>query len=329
MTGPSGGRPTVVVMGASADEPPPGIDRAASIATLAFAPTPELLAEGVAVADAVFAWRSNGVSLPDAWPKVGNLRWVQAASAGVDWILFPELIESEVILTNARGIFDRSIAEYVIGLMLVFAKGFVGTMERQRRKEWAHRETEMLGGKRLLVAGAGPIGREIGRSARDLGMRVRAVARTARGGDDVFESIAETGRLTEAVGWADYIVNALPSTPATRHVFAEDVFAAMPTGARFINIGRGSTVDELALTQALREGRIAGAALDVFEEEPIPADSPLWDAPNTIVSPHMSGDFEWWREAVVDLFVDNLERFAADRPLRNVVDKRLGYVSER
>ncbi len=329
MTYPRGERLTVVVMGASADEPPPGIDRATSIATLAFAPTPELLAEAVEFAEAVFAWRSNGVSLPDAWPKVGDLRWVQAASAGVDWILFPELVESDVILTNARGIFDRAIAEFVIGLMLAFAKGLVGTVERQRRKEWAHQETEMLGGRRLLVAGAGPIGREIGRSARALGMRVRAVARTARDGDDVFEAIAETGRLTDAVAWADYVVNALPATPATRRVFAEDAFAAMCTEARFINIGRGATVDERALAEALRDGRIAGAALDVFEEEPLPENSPLWDAPNTIVSPHMSGDFEGWREAVVDLFVDNLERFATGRPLRNVVDKRLGYVAER
>jgi phosphoglycerate dehydrogenase-like enzyme len=317
------------VMGAAPDEPPPGIERATSIAALAFAPTREQLADDIADADAVFAWRSDGVSLPGAWPKAGSLRWVQAASAGVDWILFPELVESDVILTNARGIFDRAIAEYVTGLMLLFAKGFVGTAELQRQGQWGQRDTEVLTGKRLLVAGAGPIGREIGRSARTFGMQVRGIARTRRAGDDVFDAIDDTGHLIQALGWADYVVNALPGTPATRHVFAEEAFAAMRTGARFINIGRGATVDEVALVDALHQGRVAGAALDVFEEEPLPADSPLWNAPNTFVSPHMSGDFEGWREAVVDLFVDNLERFATGRPLRNVVDKRLGYVAER
>jgi phosphoglycerate dehydrogenase-like enzyme len=321
-------RPTVVVMGATAEEPPPGIDEAATMADLSFAASAPALAEVIADADAVFAWHSVRELLPEVWPKAGGLRWIQSASDGVDWLLFPELVDSDVVVTNARGIFDPAIAEYVVALMLAFAKGLLGVVEGQRQREWRHRPTELLGGKRLLVAGLGPIGRAIGRAGRNLGMEVRGVGRRARSGDDVFESIAGTDGLVAAAGWADYVVDALPATPATRHLFDASVFGSMRRNARFINVGRGTTVVEGALIDAIREERIGGAALDVFEREPLPSDSPFWELPNTIVSPHMSGDFEGWLEAVVRLFVENLRRFAAGRPLLNVVDKREGYVVE-
>jgi phosphoglycerate dehydrogenase-like enzyme len=321
-------RPTVVVMGATAEEPPPGIDDAATMADLSFAASAPALAEAIADADAVFAWQSHRELLPEAWPKATRLRWIQSASDGVDRLLFPELIDSDVVVTNARGIFDWAIAEYVVGLMLAFAKGLLGVVEGQRQREWRHRPTELLAGKRLLVAGVGPIGRTIGRAGRDLGMEVRGVGRRARSGDDVFESIAGTEGLAGTVGWADYVVDALPATPRTRHLFDASVFGSMRRSARFINVGRGTTVIEEALIDALREERIGGAALDVFEREPLPSDSPFWELPNTIVSPHMSGDFEGWLEAVVRLFVENLGRFVAGQPLLNVVDKREGYVVE-
>jgi phosphoglycerate dehydrogenase-like enzyme len=321
-------RPTVVVMGATAEEPPPGIDEAATMADLSFAASAPALAEVIADADAVFAWHSVRELLPEVWPKAGGLRWIQSASDGVDWLLFPELVDSDVVVTNARGIFDPAIAEYVVALMLAFAKGLLGVVEGQRQREWRHRPTELLGGKRLLVAGLGPIGRAIGRAGRNLGMEVRGVGRRPRSGDDVFESIAGMDGLAAAAGWADYVVDALPATPATRHLFDVTVFGSMRRNARFINVGRGTTVVEGALIDAIREERIGGAALDVFEREPLPSDSPFWELPNTIVSPHMSGDFEGWLEAVVRLFVENLRRFAAGRPLLNVVDKREGYVVE-
>jgi phosphoglycerate dehydrogenase-like enzyme len=321
-------RPTVVVMGATAEEPPPGIDEAATMADVSFAASASALAEAIADTDAVFAWHSVRELLPEVWPKAGRLRWIQSASDGVDWLLFPELVDSDVVVTNARGIFDRAIAEYVVGLMLAFAKDLLGVVEGHRQREWRHRPTELLAGKRLLVAGVGPIGRAIGRAGRDLGMEVRGVGRRARAGDDVFQSIAGTDGLAAAAGWADYVVDALPATPATHHLFDASVFDSMRRSARFINVGRGTTVVEGALIDAIREERIGGAALDVFEREPLPSDSPFWELPNTIVSPHMSGDFEGWLEAVVQLFVENLRRFAAGRPLLNVVDKREGYVVE-
>jgi phosphoglycerate dehydrogenase-like enzyme len=200
-------------------------------------------------------------------------------------------------------------------------------LERQRRHEWRHELTEPVRGKRMLVAGVGGIGRAVARDAVALGMQVRGVGRTSRGGDELFGVVLGIDELAEAVGWADYVVDVLPGTAATHHAFNARIFGSMRPGGRFINVGRGTTVDEAALIEALRAGSIAGAALDVFEREPLPADSSLWDLPNVIVFPHMSGDYAGWRESAVELFLENLLRFVRGEPLRNVVDKRLGYAA--
>jgi phosphoglycerate dehydrogenase-like enzyme len=313
-------------MGATLDDPPPGIGVIADAVDLAFADEVAALAAALPGSDVLFAWRPRGAMLSDAWEHAGDLRWIQSASAGVDALLFPELVRSHVIVTNARGVFDAAIAEYVVGVILLFAKGMVGVLDAQRRHEWRHRETERLEHKRVLVAGTGPIGRAIARSCAALGMQVRGVGRTPRHRDAEFGRVFAAEDLAEAAGWADYVVNALPATAETRHVFDAEVFGAMSPGARFVNVGRGSTVDETALVRALEQGRIGGAALDVFEEEPLSADHPLWAMPNVVVSPHLAGDFAGWRESAVELFVGNLERYLTGKPLRNVVDKELGYV---
>ena len=316
----------VVVMGATLEDPPPGIGVVADAVELAFADEVKALADALPGSDVLFAWRSRGRLLSEAWDHAGGLRWIQSASAGVDGLLFPELVRSPVVVTNARGVFDDAIAEYVVGLILLFSKGLAGVLDAQRRAEWRHRETERLEQKRVLVAGTGPIGRAIARSCSAMGMQVRGVGRTARARDNEFGKVFAAEDLAQAVGWADYVVNALPATDVTRHMFDAAVFGAMDRGARFINVGRGSTVDESALVRALHEGGIGGAALDVFEEEPLPAEDPLWALPNVVVSPHMAGDFAGWRESVVELFVRNLERYLTGRPLLNVVDKERGYV---
>jgi phosphoglycerate dehydrogenase-like enzyme len=313
-------------MGATDEDPPPGIGAIADTVDLVFADDVRTLAEALEGAGVLFAWHPRSELLSGAWESAGDLRWIQSASAGVDNLLFPELAASHVVLTNARGIYEDAIAEYVLGLMLVQAKGLTAVFERQQRREWQHRETERLERKRVLVAGVGPIGRAIARNGAALRMSVRGVARTARSGDDVLVEITTVEQLTDAVSSADYVVNALPSTDETHHVFDHAVFEAMNPWTRFVNVGRGSTVDERALIRALETGQIAGAALDVFEEEPLPHDSPLWTMPNVIVSPHMAGDAAGWREGVVELFVRNLERYLTGRPLLNVVDKTRGYV---
>ena len=313
-------------MGATADAPPPRIDVVSEVVALSFADTSEALADVLQGADVVLAWRPRSSLLRPVWPKADGVKWIQTASAGVDALLFPELVESHVVVTNARGIFDRAIGEFVLGAMLAFAKGLPGMLDRQARREWEHRDTETLSGKRVLVAGVGSIGREIGRLCGAFGMTVRGVGSTARGKDDVFRIVYGPDELAEACRWADYIVNALPGTEGTKHLFDGKVISAMRPTARFVNIGRGTTVDEAALVGALRDERLAGAALDVFEQEPLPPDSALWELPNVIVSPHLAGDFAGFREAIVELFVQNLERYLTGLPLENVVDKQRGYV---
>jgi phosphoglycerate dehydrogenase-like enzyme len=313
-------------MGATAESPPPGIGVIADAVELAFAGTVEDLAGALEGADVLFAWRPRSGLLEPVWEHAGDLRWIQSASAGVEDLLFDDLVRSPVVLTNARGVFDDAMAEYVLALLLMLAKGLPGVLERQRRREWRPRDAEQLSGKRLLVVGVGSIGRAIGRRCKAAGMTVRGLGRAARGRDDVFGRVQGAEELADACAWADVVVDVLPSTAETHHRFDEAIFAAMQPSARFVNVGRGSTVDEAALVHALEDGRIAAAALDVFEQEPLPEDSPLWDMPNVIVSPHMSADFAGWRETLVELFVENLQRYLTGRPLKNVVDKELGYV---
>jgi phosphoglycerate dehydrogenase-like enzyme len=315
---------TAVVVTGSKENPPPGIDALSGRAEIRFAGSAGEAADAFDGARVALLWDHGKEVLEAGWESARELQWVQASSAGVDAVLFPALVESEVRLTNARGIFDESIAECVIGLLLAFVVDLPGILDRQRERRWEHRYTDRLGGSSLLVLGAGSIGRAIGRKAAALGMRVRAVARTSRS-DGVFGEIAGIESLRELLGDADYVVNALPLTPQTRHLVGTLEFAAMKPSARFVNIGRGATVDEPALVAALQEGVIAGAALDVFEEEPLPASSPLWAMPNVIVLPHMSGDFRGNEVALVDLFLENFDRFEKGEPLLNLVDKRLGY----
>jgi phosphoglycerate dehydrogenase-like enzyme len=212
----------------------------------------------------------------------------------------------------------------VLGFLLAFSARILESA-RRAPGEWVSDPVRLLRGTLALVVGAGSIGTETGRLLRSAGLRVRGIARDVRAPDDVFESIAGPGSLQKELALADHVVNVLPITPATRRMFGAAQFAAMKPSAVFVNIGRGGTVDEPALVEALRGGVIAGAALDVFEVEPLPAESPLWLMPNVLVSPHRAGDHEGWERDVVELFVDNLRRFVAGEQLRNVVDVGLGY----
>ena len=316
-------RPIVVILGPR-DEPPPGIERAHEQAELRSAHGDIELRDVLPGADALFFWRASRRDLEAAWDAADRLRWIQTASDGVDGLLFPALIAADTIVTNGRGIFDDAIAEWVIAALLGFATRIPESFAAQRQHRWISGETERLAGSKLLVVGPGPIGRAVATRARALGMDVAAVGRTSRP-DDHFGQIRAVAELTHAVAEADVVLDTLPLTPETRHLFNADVFAAMRPTARFVNVGRGATVDEPALIRALQAGQLAGAALDVFETEPLPADSPLWDLPGVIISPHMCGDFQGWENVAVELFLDNLGRFARGEDLRNRVDKHAGF----
>ncbi|GAB3684713.1 D-2-hydroxyacid dehydrogenase [Salinisphaera aquimarina] len=264
-------------------------------------------------------------SLEAAWDAADSLEWVHAASAGVDQLMFDALVDSNIPVTNAQGIFDRCIAEYVLGAILLFAKDTRNNIRYQQERRWVHRDTESIRDKRVLVVGAGSIGRQIGALCKAVGMHVSGIARRARDADEVFEAVYAAADIDTHLGDADYVVVAAPLTDATEGWFDAPRFAAMATHARFINIGRGPIVVTDALVDALTRGEIAGAALDVFEQEPLPSEHPLWTMDNVLMSAHMAGDFIGWRDALMQQFLDNLAHWRAGEPLFNEVSKRHGY----
>ncbi len=320
-------KPVVVVQGASRVEEVPRLGELNGVAELRFAMTVEELRTALSGADVMLGWNFRAASLGAAWNEATDLRWIHWAGAGVDAALFPELVTSEVQLTNARGIFSVPIAEWVLGMIICFAKQIPQTLAYQAQAEWNHRVTEMISGKKALVVGVGSIGRAIGRLLRAAGMKVKAIGRSAREADADFGQVYAVDDLHVHLASADYVILITPLTEQTRNLFGAVEFAAMARHARFINIGRGALVVEPELLDALHSGEIAGAALDVFTDEPLSPDSPFWQVPDCIVSPHMSGDFAEFELAMSDQFLRNWGRYLAGEPLHNVVDKALGFVS--
>lgn len=320
-----GDGPTLAVFGARREEDLPGLTQVRKDVRLSFATSEEELGHIIPNARILLGWDFRAGALQRVWSGAKRLEWVHWAGAGVDAVLFPGLRDSDVVLTNARGVFDRPIAEYVLGLVLCLAKDFPQTVRSQQEKRWDFRHAETIAGRTALLVGVGNIGRAIGAMLRSAGMDLIGIGRTARAGDPVFGAVHPLEKLDSLLGSADYVINITPSTPDTRGLFSAHRFQRMQAGARFINVGRGDAVDERALAEALTGGRIAGAALDVFAEEPLPGSSPLWALDNLIVSPHMSGDVKGSDALLISQFLDNLRRFLGGEPLRNVVDKSQGY----
>ncbi|MGI9333027.1 MAG: D-2-hydroxyacid dehydrogenase [Gammaproteobacteria bacterium] len=317
----------VVIHGAERPGAVPGLEALAGEAEFQVAGTVQELEAVLPGAEILLGWNFRASEIEQAWPSATGLRWIHWCGAGVDAILFPALARSEVVLTNARGVFDRAMAEYALGLILAFAKAFPETMAAQARAEWQYKLTQRIEGARVLVVGVGSIGRTIARLLGAVGLQVDGVGRTARSEDPDFRSVHAVSELNRWLPAADYVINILPLTRETQDLFCADRFKAMKPSARFINLGRGATVDEPALVRALEAGEIAGAALDVFRTEPLPPTDALWSAPNLIVSPHMSGDFKGYESVIVAQFVDNFGRFRRAQRLRNVVDKQAGFVT--
>ncbi|MFD0023201.1 D-2-hydroxyacid dehydrogenase [Streptomyces sp. NPDC058382] len=309
--------PVLLVLDA---DPPPRLGRLAGQVRVRHTDGAGLAAR-LPSADVLLVWDFTSDAVREAWPGAGpRPAWVHTASAGVDRLLCPELVECDTVVTNARGVFEQPIAEYVAGLVLAFAKDLPGTLDLQSRRRWNHRESIPVAGSRAVVVGAGPIGRAITRLLMSLGVEVALVGRTAR------RTIHGAQDLDRLAAGADWVICAAPLTPRTHGMFDARFFGLMQPSARFINVGRGPMVVEDDLVDALRKRWIAGAALDVFEREPLGPQSPLWDAPGLIVSPHMSGDTVGWRDRLAEQFVAMYERWASGQPLPNVVDKRLGHV---
>ncbi|NGN91237.1 D-2-hydroxyacid dehydrogenase [Nocardioides sp. KC13] len=286
----------------------------------------EGLADALRGAEALLLWDYFSEAVRDAWPSADSLRWIHVAAAGVDKLLFPELVDSDVTVTNARGIFDRAMAEFVLGSILAVAKDIHRSHDLQAARRWHRRETRLISTETALVVGTGAIGRETARLLRAAGMDVRGAGRTARSSDPDFGEIIASADLAAHVAWADHVVVTAPLTAETRGLISKDVLAAMKQGSHLVNVGRGQIVDEDALVSALRDGPLEAASLDVFEVEPLPHESPLWTMPGVAVSAHMSGDYEGWREALARQFIDNARRWLNGEPLVNIVDKQRGFV---
>lgn len=323
--------PRVVVLTADGTPPPANEAALRALADVTVVTRDGLAAalagtDGRRPAEVLLLWDFFSDALAEAWDAAAGLRWVHVAAAGVDAMLFPALRSSGVRLTNAHGVFDRPIAEFVLAAVLARDKQLHRSKALQREHRWVHRELRRTQRSTALVVGTGGIGRETARLLRAVGMDVRGAGRTARAEDPDFGTVVASAELAEHVGWADHVVLAAPLTAQTRGLVGARVLAAMPPHAHLVNVGRGQLVDEGALVEALRAGRPAAATLDVFDTEPLPPDHPFWDMDDVHVSAHMCGDVEGWRDELAAQFATNLRRWRAGDPLLNEVDKDAGYV---
>jgi D-2-hydroxyacid dehydrogenase (NADP+) len=262
----------------------------------------------------------------EALARARKLRWIQSVGAGVDRM--DPAAYRHLLLTNASGVGAIPIAEYIVGAMLLFAKGFPRMFRRQREHIWDRRfQARELAGRTCGIIGMGAIGGEAARRARALEMRVLAIRRSAGAGatSEVADELLPPSALPYLLRESDYVVLTVPLTSETRGMIGADELRQMKHDAVLINIARGPVVDEQALIAALRDGVIGGAALDVFEQEPLPADSPLWDMDNVVVTPHFAGGSDRYDDRLADMICDNLRRYLAGEQLRNVVDLDRGY----
>jgi phosphoglycerate dehydrogenase-like enzyme len=292
------------------------------------------LAREIADADIYVGFRLS----PEAFRGARKLKWIQVTAASVSQILFPELRRSRVVVTNASGVHSSTMAEHVIGMLVALARRFPSAFRYQKKRRWAQQEIwdepphlRELAGQTLVLVGFGRIGRAVARRARAFGMRIVAVTRSGRGDRRLArrggqaERILPVRQLDRILPEADFVVLAAPATPETHHLIGAGQLRRMKRTAYLVNVARGSLVDEAALGRALKRRRIAGAALDVTEHEPLAPTSPLWKLENVFLTPHLSAASEALWERMADLVLENLERWFRGRALVNRVDLRRGY----
>ena len=291
-------------------------------------PDYDRLAEELPDTDIFVGYSLRAKQLKDA----KKLKWIHSTAAGVAQLMYPELRESGLLVTNPSGIFSVPMAEHTMGLLVALARNFPDSVRQQDAKRWSQQElwdkpphlTE-LNGEVLLIVGYGSIGREVAKRAKAFEMRVLGVTRSGDGERAHAEKILPAARLHEALALADFVLIAAPETPETKQLIGAAEIAKMKRGARLINVARGSLLDEAALIRALENGALSGAALDVAETEPLPPESPLWTTPNLMITPHTSGvsDRLWVRQT--GILMELLERWFDGREMFNRVDFARGY----
>jgi phosphoglycerate dehydrogenase-like enzyme len=254
-----------------------------------------------------------------------NLRWVHSRSVGLERTLFPELSGSSVPLTNGSGVFSPSLGEFTLGAILYFAKDFRRLVRNQMAGKWDIFDVTMAEGKTVGIVGYGDIGRAIAMRVRPLGMKVLALKRNTAYVDPMVDHVFGPEQRAEMISRSDYIVVTAPLTAETRGMIGDAEFAAMKPTAVVINVGRGPIIDERALVRALSERRIKGAALDVFDHEPLPPGHPFFKLENVLLSPHCADHTPDWLDNAMEFFIEQFERYSKGQPLLNIVDKKLGY----
>ncbi|VBB05864.1 Hypothetical protein LUCI_1075 [Lucifera butyrica] len=284
--------------------------------------TPEQAGESIQDTEILLAW-----GYMDIRPLVAaapNLKWVHALTAGVEGLLFPELQQSDIIITNSKGIHGIPVSEHVLSLLLAFTRGINLFIRQQQNKTWERVRTDELYEKTIGIIGLGSIGREIAKKAKCLGMHVLATKRTLT--NEIFvDKLLPPEQLPELLAAADVVVVALPLIEETRGLFTLEHFRAMKRSAYFINIARGPVVCQQDLITALQQELIRGAGLDVFEQEPLAADNPLWEMPNVIITPHVAALSPFYLDRAIKLFAEDLARYCQGREVSNRIDKMKGY----
>ncbi|HEV2487729.1 MAG TPA: D-2-hydroxyacid dehydrogenase [Terracidiphilus sp.] len=288
--------------------------------------SPAALAEASKEAEVILHWAGPRDLLRSAFLGNPGIRWVHSRSAGLDRTLFPELVQSVVPLTNGSGVFSQTLGEFALAAILYFAKDFRRMLRNQEAGRWEQFLVEEIAGQTVGIVGYGDIGRAVASRVHAMGMRVLALKRHAPAYPDPFVAqFYKPDELSELLAHCDYVVVATPLTPETRHMIGDAAFAAMKPNAVVINVGRGPVIDQAALVRALAGGKIKGAGLDVFEEEPIPSGDPIYKFENVLVSPHCADQTKDWLNQAMQFFLLQYERFWNGQPLENIVEKHLGY----
>lgn len=286
------------------------------------------ITEDAKEATVICHWSGSKELLQQAFAVCPKVKWVHSRSAGLEHTLFPELRDSPVILTNGSGVFSPALGEFVLGAILYFAKDFRKLVRDQMAGRWEQFDVHMAAGKTVGIVGYGDIGRAVATRVKAIGMKVLALKRhpeKVATADSLVEETFGPERRVEMISRCDYVVVTAPLTPETRGMIGETEIAAMKREAVVMNVGRGAVIDEKALVRALNEGRIKGAALDVFEEEPLPPGHAFYTMENVLLSPHSADHTTDWLDNAMEFFAEQCERHLDGKPLPNVVDKLLGY----
>jgi phosphoglycerate dehydrogenase-like enzyme len=279
-------------------------------------------------AEIILNWSGSHALLREVFLMSRTVRWIHSRSAGLEQTLFPELIESEVTLTNGSGVFSPSLGEFALAAILYFAKDLRRMIRNQMAGRWEQFDITMVSGQTLGIVGYGSIGHAVATRARALGMHVLALKRHISrppAQDSLIEQFYTPERRLEMLSRCDYIVVTVPLTEQTRGLIADAEFAVMKKNAVVINLGRGPTIDERSIISALSTNRIRGAVLDVFDQEPLPEDHPFYRMENVLLSPHCADHTPDWQDNAMQFFLTQLERFRRGESLLNIVDKALGY----